>query len=507
MGADIIVHVGHACLSAPLLVSSAPSSSSAQAAAQSTYAAAPALSSVYYVFPPTTVSPSTISAAATSVVDLLRSLPADACLALLPEPMLYQSLLVPLLDKVNMMLSITAGGAEAGTSVDSSRLRVPLLSSPHASLRLNTCNTAASDPSASTNICGFTFAPALDMNHVNLLNIGSREGRLRMLSMRFPNTPIHHFDVAQVEREHHTSTSTCDASSAVGADDPSRKYTTLVSAVSARRLLASSYMRVESIRNANIIGIVVGTMGITRHRDIVSGIQRAAKKAGKHTYTFMVGKLSAVKLGNFPEVDAFVLVACPENSVLDSTAIREYPKPLATPQEALIALEAGPEFTGSASFLFDEILSKLTIRVDDTGGVDSSSRVGGVEVNTGVSAADFDGTSPFSMAQMGVEASTGTDAGIIPNSAPEGGVVVDGREEKWDGEEVETALAVIPERSSTLSTAVFSSPAADYLANKRTWRGLAYEAPVDTNAHPASTSILQGLHGIAGSYTSEPKKM
>jgi diphthamide biosynthesis enzyme Dph1/Dph2-like protein len=34
------------------------------------------------------------------------------------------------------------------------------------------------------------------------------------------------------------------------------------------------------------------------------------KRAGKRSYTFAVGKINVAKLANFPEIDAFVVVAC-----------------------------------------------------------------------------------------------------------------------------------------------------------------------------------------------------
>ena len=35
-------------------------------------------------------------------------------------------------------------------------------------------------------------------------------------------------------------------------------------------------------------------------------------------YTIAVGKLNVAKMANFMEIDIFVLVACPENSLVDS---------------------------------------------------------------------------------------------------------------------------------------------------------------------------------------------
>ena len=51
-------------------------------------------------------------------------------------------------------------------------------------------------------------------------------------------------------------------------------------------------------------------------------------------YTIAVGKLNVPKMANFLEIDVFVLVACPENSLLDS---QEFYKPVVTPFEMEIA--------------------------------------------------------------------------------------------------------------------------------------------------------------------------
>ena len=41
-------------------------------------------------------------------------------------------------------------------------------------------------------------------------------------------------------------------------------------------------------------------------------------RAHKKSYTISVGKLNPAKLANFMEIECFVLVACPENSVIDA---------------------------------------------------------------------------------------------------------------------------------------------------------------------------------------------
>lgn len=57
---------------------------------------------------------------------------------------------------------------------------------------------------------------------------------------------------------------------------------------------------------------------------------------GKKPYLLSVGKPNPAKLGNFLEIDAFCIVSCPENALLDS---REYLKPVLTPYELIQALD------------------------------------------------------------------------------------------------------------------------------------------------------------------------
>lgn len=40
--------------------------------------------------------------------------------------------------------------------------------------------------------------------------------------------------------------------------------------------------------------------------------------AHKKSYTISVGKLNPAKLANFLEIECFILVACPENSVVEA---------------------------------------------------------------------------------------------------------------------------------------------------------------------------------------------
>ena len=51
---------------------------------------------------------------------------------------------------------------------------------------------------------------------------------------------------------------------------------------------------------------------------LIKHLRAILAAAHKKSYTVSVGKLNPAKLANFAEVECFVLVACPENSVIDA---------------------------------------------------------------------------------------------------------------------------------------------------------------------------------------------
>ena len=57
---------------------------------------------------------------------------------------------------------------------------------------------------------------------------------------------------------------------------------------------------------------------IASYLPLISHLRKILAKAQKKSYTISVGKLNPAKLGNFMEIECFVLAACPENSVIES---------------------------------------------------------------------------------------------------------------------------------------------------------------------------------------------
>lgn len=52
--------------------------------------------------------------------------------------------------------------------------------------------------------------------------------------------------------------------------------------------------------------------------EVVNDLKRLIRASQKRVFTFVIGKLNVAKMANFAEVDVFILVASPENSLLDS---------------------------------------------------------------------------------------------------------------------------------------------------------------------------------------------
>ena len=105
------------------------------------------------------------------------------------------------------------------------------------------------------------------------------------------------------------------------------------------------YALVEKAKDADRIGILVGTLGAASYSSVIDRVRDTVTKSGRKAYTFLVGKPNVAKLANFPEIDMFVLVACPEScisgSIFDST---EFFKPVISPYELDLALNKNREW-------------------------------------------------------------------------------------------------------------------------------------------------------------------
>lgn len=127
------------------------------------------------------------------------------------------------------------------------------------------------------------------------------------------------------------------------------------------KYLMRRFYLIEKAKDAQIVAVILGTLGVKRYNEMVNRLKRILKQSGKKFYTFVIGKINPAKLANFMEIDIFVLIACPENSLIDS---KEFYKPIVTPFEMEIACLRERSWTGDYVTDFRELLQGSSFFVE-----------------------------------------------------------------------------------------------------------------------------------------------
>ncbi|KAI4324318.1 hypothetical protein L6164_023869 [Bauhinia variegata] len=127
-----------------------------------------------------------------------------------------------------------------------------------------------------------------------------------------------------------------------------------------RRILKRRYYLVERAKDANIVGILVGTLGVAGYLRIIHQMKELITGAGKKAYTLVMGRPNPAKLANFPECDVFIYVSCAQTALLDS---KDYLAPVITPFEATIAFSRGSQWTGDYVMEFQNLINLPPVEV------------------------------------------------------------------------------------------------------------------------------------------------
>ncbi|PHH70033.1 hypothetical protein CDD80_6282 [Ophiocordyceps camponoti-rufipedis] len=101
-------------------------------------------------------------------------------------------------------------------------------------------------------------------------------------------------------------------------------------------LLRRRFARVLTLASAGVIGILVNTLSVRNYLSSLDLLRSKIEKAGKKSYTVVVGKLNPAKLANFAEMEGWVAVGCWESSLVEDEAA--YWRPVVTPFELEVAL-------------------------------------------------------------------------------------------------------------------------------------------------------------------------
>jgi len=219
------------------------------------------------------------------------------------------------------------------------------------------------------------------------------------------------------------------------------------------KILKQRYYLTERAKSAEIVGILVGTLGVSGYLLILEQLKRLVKQAGKRSYTIAVGKPNVAKLANFPEVDVFVVFACPECSLFDS---KEYYKPILTPFELEVAFNGARDWNGAYTTDFRQLLPGQPFHVEIESPVD-------------------------------IEADVSLVTGMVHRL---------GNDSRTSGDDTSNSGLV---KRDPMTVATNDTSAASFLVN-RSWRGLEQrlgETPV--------VDAAEGTYGTAMGYTNEPE--
>ncbi|KAF9601306.1 hypothetical protein IFM89_018734 [Coptis chinensis] len=128
-----------------------------------------------------------------------------------------------------------------------------------------------------------------------------------------------------------------------------------------KKILMRRYYLVEKAKDSNIIGILVGTLGVAGYRRMIHQMKELITQAGKKAYTLVMGKPNPAKLANFPECDIFIYVSCAQTALFDS---KEFLAPVITPFEATLAFNRGSQWMGSYVLEFQDLIGSFTLEVN-----------------------------------------------------------------------------------------------------------------------------------------------
>ncbi|KAJ7230710.1 putative diphthamide synthesis protein-domain-containing protein [Mycena pura] len=148
------------------------------------------------------------------------------------------------------------------------------------------------------------------------------------------------------------------STSTVYSYDPDSRAARLESSRT-NRLLMRRYATVQKARDADVFGILVGTLGVASYLPLIKHLRTLITRSHKKSYTISVGKLNPSKLANFMEIECFVLVACPENSLVEA---KDFLRPIVTPFELEVALQAEQSWTGRYVLDFGRLLDESSVK-------------------------------------------------------------------------------------------------------------------------------------------------
>ena len=230
------------------------------------------------------------------------------------------------------------------------------------------------------------------------------------------------------------------------------------------RVFSQRYGGVSRVEDADIVGIIVGSMGLTAEltMKILLEIQQQITAANKKYYTFIMGRLNEAKLCNFPEIDIFCLVSNEDTALIKP---KTFHVPVITPHELFLGLGC---LEWKSYYTTNALSLPSGFRKSEPSGGDD-------EVFTGANKTC---------------ASSDIECSKCSNSAVDDIQELNAAVDTW----------AVSNRNNEDRISTFTSPAAAFL-HARQYQGLVAEV-----SGVQSTTLHQGSYGVASTYQNEENK-
>ena len=258
------------------------------------------------------------------------------------------------------------------------------------------------------------------------------------------------------------------------------------SAKSTSILLRRRYALITSLATVPIWGILINTLSVKNYLSMISHVQKVISNAGKKSYLFVVGKINAAKVANFSEIGGWVVVGCWESSLIDS---KEFYKPIITPFELELALRPDDSrvWTGEWRADFEGVLDAAKHGLGEDVAQD---RDGGPGSQDFASDEESDEAPEFDLR-------TGR---YVSKARPMGRRRLNGSS-RTNGTPQSSSALTKRANGELVSVNGIASPAAEFLAKQRTWRGLGSDFEVRYEDQEEEGAIVEeGQTGVAGGY-------
>lgn len=257
-------------------------------------------------------------------------------------------------------------------------------------------------------------------------------------------------------------------------------------------VLRRRYALVTSMNTVSTWGILINTLSVKNYLHVVDHVKKQIAAAGRKSYLFVVGKLNAAKMANFSEIGGWVVIGCWESSLIDS---RDFYKPILTPFELELALANDDSriWTGAWRSDFEGVLENVRTLVPTTTEQDGSDEGEATEQEE-----ELDMDSEEESAPPEFDLRTGK---YVSQSRPMGRPKSGSRQIQANGTGHSKALTRHA-NGDIIAVNNVASPAAEFLAQKRTWKGLGSDFEIKYEDEEEEGGLIEeGRTGVARGYT------